>query len=131
LTESELIASARYLVDSEGKKDAVLVDIAVWEELLDTLRKEQKSLSLLYAQIKGSRQVQELNRIWQVTLDKLQAQYPEENVPREILDRVLVLFFEEIAHSDYYRIPETMLLSESVLNRDWDTPEEDEAWANL
>ena len=29
------------------------------------------------------------------------------------------------------KIPETMLLSESSLSKDWDTPEEDEAWANL
>ncbi|MDR1429779.1 MAG: DUF2281 domain-containing protein [Spirochaetaceae bacterium] len=28
-------------------------------------------------------------------------------------------------------IPETMRLSESALAKDWDTPEEDEAWANL
>ncbi len=26
---------------------------------------------------------------------------------------------------------ETMLASEAVLSRDWNTPEEDEAWANL
>jgi hypothetical protein len=29
------------------------------------------------------------------------------------------------------QIPETMLLSEASLSKDWDTPEEDEAWANL
>jgi hypothetical protein len=29
------------------------------------------------------------------------------------------------------QIPETMLLSEIALPKDWDTPEEDEAWANL
>ena len=29
------------------------------------------------------------------------------------------------------QIPETMLLSEAVLSKDWDTPEEDEAWTNL
>jgi hypothetical protein len=28
-------------------------------------------------------------------------------------------------------VPETMLLSEAALSKDWDTPEEDEAWANL
>jgi len=28
-------------------------------------------------------------------------------------------------------IPETMLMSESSLAKDWDTPEEDEAWAVL
>jgi hypothetical protein len=28
-------------------------------------------------------------------------------------------------------IPETMTLSEKALAADWDTPEEDEAWANL
>jgi hypothetical protein len=29
------------------------------------------------------------------------------------------------------KIPETMLLSEAALAKDWDTPEEDEAWADL
>jgi len=29
------------------------------------------------------------------------------------------------------QIPETMLMSEASLSKDWDTPEEDEAWANL
>ena len=29
------------------------------------------------------------------------------------------------------KIPETMLLSEAVLAKDWNTPEEDEAWASL
>jgi hypothetical protein len=28
-------------------------------------------------------------------------------------------------------VPETMLLSEAAFLKDWDTPEEDEAWANL
>ena len=28
-------------------------------------------------------------------------------------------------------VPETMLLSESALAKDWDTPEKDEAWADL
>ena len=28
-------------------------------------------------------------------------------------------------------IPETMRLSEAALAKDWDTPEEDEAWAGL
>jgi hypothetical protein len=28
-------------------------------------------------------------------------------------------------------IPETMIISEKSLALDWDTPEEDEAWANL
>jgi hypothetical protein len=29
------------------------------------------------------------------------------------------------------QLPETMLLSEAALSKDWDTPEEDAAWANL
>jgi hypothetical protein len=28
-------------------------------------------------------------------------------------------------------VSETMLLSEAALAKDWDTPEEDKAWANL
>jgi len=31
-------------------------------------------------------------------------------------------------HSEAF---ETMIASEPVLNREWDTPEEDEAWAHL
>ncbi|MDR0443658.1 MAG: DUF2281 domain-containing protein [Treponema sp.] len=29
------------------------------------------------------------------------------------------------------QIQETMLMSEASLSKDWDTPEEDEAWASL
>jgi len=29
------------------------------------------------------------------------------------------------------QIPETMLMSEIALSKDWNTPEEDEAWASL
>ncbi|MCL2834643.1 MAG: hypothetical protein FWD78_15850 [Treponema sp.] len=29
------------------------------------------------------------------------------------------------------QIPETMLMSEDVLLKDWDSPEEDKAWADL
>ena len=29
------------------------------------------------------------------------------------------------------QVPETMLMSELALAKEWDTPEEDEAWANL
>lgn len=38
---------------------------------------------------------------------------------------------EEPVPSEPHLIPETMLLSETILSRDWDSPEEDEAWANL
>ncbi len=33
----ELLQSAKYLVDANGKKRAVLVDVQVWEELLTLL----------------------------------------------------------------------------------------------
>ena len=29
------------------------------------------------------------------------------------------------------QIPETMLMSAAALSKEWDTPEEDEAWASL
>jgi hypothetical protein len=40
-------------------------------------------------------------------------------------------FVGYIKQRSAFRIPETMLLSEAVLAKDWDTPEEDEAWAGL
>ncbi|MDR1704597.1 MAG: DUF2281 domain-containing protein [Clostridiales bacterium] len=45
---------------------------------------------------------------------------------QEILDFVGYLKSKRIKN-----IPETMLLSEPSLAKDWDTPEEDEAWADL
>lgn len=36
--------------------------------------------------------------------------------------------FKRIANSESYQ---TMLLSEDTLRKDWDTPEEEEAWAHL
>jgi len=44
----------------------------------------------------------------------------------EVIDFVAWIKQRKLSH-----IPETMLLSEAALSKDWDTPEEDEAWANL
>ncbi|MBI5841044.1 MAG: hypothetical protein HZB19_13180 [Chloroflexi bacterium] len=41
---------------------------------------------------------------------------------------VLQFKMRELLKSEAYQ---TMLASESILSRDWDSPEEDEAWANL
>ncbi|MDR3020804.1 MAG: hypothetical protein LBU66_07875 [Treponema sp.] len=43
----------------------------------------------------------------------------------------IVDFVAWIKHRKLLQIPETMLLSESALSKDWNTPEEDEAWASL
>ena len=45
---------------------------------------------------------------------------------QEIMDFVSYLKLKHLKN-----IPETMILSEKSLAKDWDTPEEDEAWANL
>ena len=45
---------------------------------------------------------------------------------QEIMDFVGYLRLKQLRN-----IPETMLLSEKSLSKDWDTSEEDEAWANL
>ena len=44
----------------------------------------------------------------------------------EVIDFVAWIKQRKLQH-----IPETMLLSEAVLAKDWDTPEEDQAWAGL
>jgi hypothetical protein len=43
----------------------------------------------------------------------------------------VVDFVEYLKQKQLRKIPETMLLSESALAKDWLSPEEDEAWANL
>ncbi len=40
-------------------------------------------------------------------------------------------YIEALKAQRHCSLPETMLLSEVALSRDWDTPEEDKAWANL
>ena len=53
-----------------------------------------------------------------------------ESVPTEfyleIINFINYLKFKHLSH-----IPETMLLSEKSLSEDWNTPEEDKAWADL
>ena len=43
----------------------------------------------------------------------------------------VVNFVAWIKQRKLSQIPETMLLSEAALLKDWDTPEEDDAWASL
>jgi hypothetical protein len=61
---------------------------------------------------------------------------------QELIDRELVVLPEELQRKVYdftvllrQRVPEEpfngLALSESVLAKDWNSPEEDEAWANL
>ena len=53
-----------------------------------------------------------------------------ETLPAACFDEV-VDFIVWIKQRKLSQIPETMLLSESALSMDWDTPEEDYAWAKL
>jgi len=53
-----------------------------------------------------------------------------ETLPADSVGEVID-FVAWLKHRKLSQIPETMLLSETTLSKDWDTPEEDEAWANL
>ena len=53
-----------------------------------------------------------------------------ETLPTACLGEVID-FVAWIKQRKLSQIPETMLMSEVSLSKDWDTPEEDEAWANL
>ena len=53
-----------------------------------------------------------------------------ETLPEVCVNEV-VDFVAWIKQRKISQIPETMLLSEASLSKDWDTPEEDEAWALL
>ena len=54
-------------------------------------------------------------------IEKLPSEYVQ-----EVIDFIGYLKLKQLKS-----IPETMILSEAALAKDWDTPEEDEAWANL
>jgi hypothetical protein len=53
-----------------------------------------------------------------------------DGLPPEYLGEVTD-FIAWLKHRKLQQIPVTMLLSENILARDWDTPEEDKAWAGL
>ena len=53
-----------------------------------------------------------------------------ETLPSEYFQE-LMDFVGQLKLKHLKNIPETMILSEKSLSKDWDTPEEDEAWANL
>jgi len=53
-----------------------------------------------------------------------------ETLPAEHIQEVLN-FVGYLKQKKSIVIPDTMLLSEESLAKDWDTPEEDEAWADL
>jgi hypothetical protein len=51
-------------------------------------------------------------------------------IPTDFCPEVLC-FIESLKAKRQPAIPETMLLSEAALSKDWDTEEEDDAWASL
>ena len=53
-----------------------------------------------------------------------------ETLPAEYLPEVMN-YVEYLKLRRLKTIPDTMLLSETSLAKDWNTPEEDEAWASL
>ena len=53
-----------------------------------------------------------------------------DTLPKEYFDEV-INFISWLKYRKIYGLPETVILSENTLRKDWDTPEEDEAWANL
>jgi len=53
-----------------------------------------------------------------------------ETLPSNCIGEVID-FVTWLKHRKLAEIPETMLLSETTLSKDWDTPEEDDAWASL
>jgi hypothetical protein len=53
-----------------------------------------------------------------------------ESLPTEFYSEIMN-FVSYLKYRRLNNIPETMLLSETSLEKTWDTPEEDEAWADL
>ena len=49
----------------------------------------------------------------------------------EVIDFVAWIKQRKISREQNPLVPETMLMSEASLSKDWNTPEEDEAWAAL
>ena len=62
--------------------------------------------------------------------NRMVLQHEIETLPTSCLGEVID-FVTWIKQRKVSQISETMLLSEAVLSKDWDTPEEDEAWENL
>jgi len=53
-----------------------------------------------------------------------------ETLPSECIQEIIA-FVGYLKHRHQVKMSEPMILSESALAKDWDTPDEDEAWADL
>jgi hypothetical protein len=66
-------------------------------------------------------------RTFEATIDKDGKVRLQQKIQLPEAHRAIVTILDEPA----YLVAETALLSESALAKDWDRPEEDEAWAHL
>jgi len=56
--------------------------------------------------------------------------YEIESLPADCVEELL-MFIGHLKSRKINKVSETCLLSEEVLARDWDSPDEDALWANL
>ena len=72
MTTVELLKSAQYLVDNKGQKTAVLLDLAVWEELVNIIKEmEAKDRQHLLNTVAEARQAYQTGQVKRGTADDL------------------------------------------------------------
>lgn len=114
LSITELTENVQFTVDQQGHVTAVVVQPLLWRYIVDTL-----------AEAGDQALVQALRAHNLTNPDALS--YTDSQSAQHRLARFTAAEEDEFLNGAYA----TMLASEAVLRNDWDTPEEDAAWADL
>jgi hypothetical protein len=111
---AELTANIQFTIDQQGRLTAVVVQPLLWQRIIDALNESADPALVAALQGHGLAHPETAAQTGAATGASRLAQNTAD------LD-------DDMAGSAYA----TMLASEFVLRKDWDTPEEDAAWADL
>lgn len=108
---AELTANVQFTVDQQGHVTAVVVRPLLWRRMVEALDESADPALVAALQVHGL----------------AHPEAPPQAAGAAHLTRDVAPLAEDATDSAYT----TMLASEFVLRKEWDTPEEDAAWADL
>jgi|GEM_PF-1300279 len=111
---AELTANVQFTIDQQGHVTAVVVQPLLWQRIVDALDQSADPALVAALQVHGLANPEASAQAIEATGLR---RFALQSAP----------FDEDMTDSAYA----TMLASEFVLHKEWDTPEEDAAWADL
>ncbi|MEZ4661519.1 MAG: hypothetical protein R2911_28545 [Caldilineaceae bacterium] len=111
---AELTENVQFTVDQHGHVTAVVVQPLLWRYIIKLL---EEGCDQTFAQALRAHDLTDAEAV----------DHPDWNQSNRSLKHFLEVLEDTIGDEAYT----TMLASEAVLRKEWDTPEEDAAWASL